>query len=110
LELDIAALIDVLLPANIRATGVLTGALLTRTEGGKVRDADSGERDGLIDTTATGLVSYDNGRGLLNPLTVPINTHPNLIGRRSGTGVDANQLNLPPHEVGGIERCHPDEE
>jgi hypothetical protein len=90
LELDGATLIDVLLPANIRATGVLTAALLTRTERGKVRDADSVERDGLIDITAGGLVSYDNGRGLLNPLTVPIDTHPNPIGRRSGTGVDAN--------------------
>jgi hypothetical protein len=90
LELDGATLIDVLLPANIRATGVLTDALLTWTERGKVRDADSVERDGLIDITAGGLVSYDNGRGLFNPLAVPIDTHPNLIGRRIGTAVEAN--------------------
>jgi hypothetical protein len=110
LELDGATLIDVLLPANIRATGVLTAALLTRTERGKVRDADSVERDGLIDITAPRLVPYFNGRGLLNPLAVPIDTHQNLIGRRIGTAVEANQLYLPPHEVGGIERCRPDEE
>jgi hypothetical protein len=110
LELDVATLVDVFLPANIRAAGVLTEALLTRTERGKVRDAESVERDGLIDITAAGLVSYGNGRGLLNPRTVPIDTHPNLIGRRIGTAVDANQLYLSPHEVGGIERCRPHEE
>jgi hypothetical protein len=95
-ELDATTLIDVFFPANIRATGVLTEALLTRIERGKVRDSGSVERDGLIDTTAAGLVSYGNGRGLLNPLTLPIDTHPNPIGGRIGTGVDANQLNLPP--------------
>jgi hypothetical protein len=110
LELDVATLVDVLLPANIRANGVLTDALLTRTERGNVRDADSVERDGLIDITAGGLVSYDNGRGLLNPLAVPIDTHPNPIGGGIGTAVDANQLYLSPHEVGSIERCRPDEE
>jgi hypothetical protein len=111
LELDVATLVDVLLPANIRGVGVLTAASLTRTERGKVRDADSVEPDGPIDITAAGLVSYGNGRGLLNSLTVPIDTHPNPIGGRIGTAVDANQLYLPPHEVGGIEkRCRPHEE
>jgi hypothetical protein len=111
LELDVATLVDVLLPADIRGVGVLTAALLTRTERGKVRDADSVERDGcLIDITAAGLVSHGNGGWLWDPLTVPIDTHPNPIGRRIGTAVDANQLYLPPHEVGSIKGCRPDEE
>jgi hypothetical protein len=61
LELDVVTLVDVLLPANIRAIGICTAALLIRTERGKVRDAGSVERDGLIDITAGGLVSYGNG-------------------------------------------------
>jgi hypothetical protein len=97
-----------LLPANRAAA--FTAAFLTRTERGNVRDADSEEHDGIIDTTAAGLVSYFNGGWLWDPRTVPIDTHPNPIGRRIGTGVDANQLNLPPHEVAGIERCRPHEE
>ena len=112
LELDVATLVDVLLPANIRAVGICTAALLTRTERGKVRGAavDSGERDGLIEITAAGLVSHGNGGWLWDPRTVPIDTHPNPIGRRIGTAVDANQLYLPPHDVGSIKGCRPDEE
>ena len=95
-ELNITAFVYVLLPANIRATGVRTAALLTRTERGKVRYADSIEIDISIDPTAAGLVVYDNPVSQWGPRTVPIDTHPNPIGGRIGTGVDANQLYLPP--------------
>ena len=95
LELDVATLVDVLLPAN-RAAGICTAAWLTRTERGKVRDPGSVERDELTDITAAGLASHGNGGWLWDPLTAPIDTHPNLIGGRIGTGVDANQLYLPP--------------
>ena len=96
LELDVATLVDVLLPANSRATGVLTDALLTRTERGKVRYADSIEIDIFIDPTAAGLVFYGNLVSRYGPRTVPIDMPPNPIGGRIGTGVDANQLYLPP--------------
>ena len=96
LELDVATLVDVLLPANIRAIAVRTAALLTRTERGKVRYADSPEIDISIDPTAAGLVVYGNPVSQFGPRTVPIDTHPNPIGRRIDTGVDANQLYLPP--------------
>ena len=95
LERNLSAFVYVLLPANIRAIAVRTAALLTRTERGKVRDADLGERDGLIDITAAGLVVYGNP-SRYGPRTVPIDTNPNPIGGRIGTGVDANQLYLPP--------------
>ena len=94
MELDVATLVDVLLPANSRATGVLTDALLTRTERGKVRYADSIEIDIFIDPTAAGLVFYGNLVSRYGPRTVPIDMPPNPIGGRIGTGVDVNQLYL----------------
>ena len=95
LERNLSAFVYVLLPASIRAIAVRTAALLTRTERGKVRDADLGERDGPIDITAAGLVVYGNP-SRYGPRTVPIDTNPNPIGGWIGTGVDANQLYLPP--------------
>jgi hypothetical protein len=96
LEPNITAFVHVLLPANIRATVVRTAALLTRTERGKVPYAASSEFDISVDSTAAGLVCYGNPVSQSGPRTVPIDTHPNLIGGRIGTGVDANQLYLPP--------------
>jgi hypothetical protein len=110
LEPNITAFVYVLLPANIRAIAVRTAALLTRTERGKVRYADSSEIDISIDPTAAGVECYGNPISQLGPRTVPIDTHPNPIGGRIGTGVDANQLYLPPHEVTSMEGCRPDEE
>ena len=94
LERNLSAFVYVLLPANIRAIAVRTAALLTRTERGKVRYADSIEIDIFIDPTAAGLVFYGNLVSRYGPRTVPIDMPPNPIGGRIGTGVDVNQLYL----------------
>ena len=90
LEPNITAFVYVLFPANIGATGVRTAALLTRTERGKVRYSDSSEIDISVDPTAAGLVCYGNPVSQSGPRTVPIDTHPNPIGGRIGSGIDAN--------------------
>ncbi len=64
----------------------------------------------ITNIAAAGLIAYGDGGEHLDTRAVPIETHPDAVGGGTGRAIDADELHLSTHDVGGFQESRRQEQ